>query len=470
MSVVIVWLRNDLRLQDNPALYHAAQGGAALLPVYLHSTDDMVWPLGGASRWWLHHSLKALDDSLRERGTRLHLYQGPVAQTLHELIDASGAQAVYANRRYEPELEAMDQAILQGLQEKGIPLYLYQSNLLNPPEALLNQQGHPYKVFTPYYKASLARGLDSQCLPAPDRIVATQGPSPGVELESLGLLPKQGWDAGFYEHWQPGEEGAHARLETFIDEGLKSYPDQRDLPAIDGTSRLSPHLHFGEISPRCIVARLSKLRHPAREAFIRQLVWRDFSHAVLHHFPQTSERAFNSKFDRFPWNKRHTKQLTAWQQGQTGIPIIDAGMRELWHTGTMHNRVRMLVGSFLTKNLLLHWQHGARWFWDTLVDADLAQNSMNWQWVAGCGVDAAPYFRIFNPVTQGEKFDTRGDYVRRWVPELAKLDNKWLHKPWEADRETLANAGIRLGRDYPVAIVDLKRSRQEALDAFKRIK
>jgi len=469
MNTVILWFRNDLRLHDNPALHHAVKSGAVVLPVFIHETTDRAWPPGAASRWWLHHSLQALDACLKKHGNRLHLFAGDAQEVLQGLIANTGADAVYANRRHEPANEAIDRNIQKALQGQGCPMHLYDANLLQPPEAILNQQGQPYKVFTPYYKASLARGLDNHVHPAPRNIPGYAKPLNDITLADLRLLPAIPWDAGFRQYWTPGEAGARQRLQDFIDDGLKGYPQQRDIPAIDGTSHLSPHLHFGEISPRQVVAALRQSKHSAANEFVRQLIWRDFAHAVLHHFPHTSEKPFNERFKSFPWNKRSNKQLKAWQRGQTGIPIVDAGMRELWHTGYMHNRVRMIVASLLAKNLLLHWQHGARWFWDTLVDADLAQNSMNWQWVAGCGVDAAPYFRIFNPVSQGEKFDANGDYVRRWVPELARLDNKWLHRPWEASPKVLEDAGITLGRDYPKPIVDLKLSRQQALDAYKRI-
>jgi len=467
--VVIAWFRNDLRLQDNPALWHAVHSGHAVLPVYIHEATDNGWSPGAASRWWLHHSLRALDDSLRARGNRLYLLHGEAGQGLAELIEQSGAVAVHANRRYEPANEAIDRALQAGLQARGIPLHLYDANLIHPPEAILNQQGRPYKVFTPYYKASLAAGLDGHVHTAPSSIPAGRLALDTSTLEALQLLPAIPWDRGFYAHWTPGEAGAHTRLQGFIEHAVEGYPQRRDIPSVEGTSRLSPHLHFGELGPRQIVARLRRVKHPAVNEFLRQLVWRDFAHAVLHHFPHTSDQPFNERFAAFPWHKRRNKALTAWQQGRTGIPIVDAGMRELWHTGYMHNRVRMITASFLTKNLLLHWRHGASWFWDTLVDADLAQNSMNWQWVAGSGVDAAPYFRIFNPVSQGERFDAEGGYVRRWVPELARLDNKWLHKPWEADPQVLEQADIELGRDYPRPIVDLKLSRQQALEAYRQL-
>jgi deoxyribodipyrimidine photo-lyase len=470
MTTVIVWFRNDLRLHDNPALFHAVRSGAGVLPVYIDDTTPHPWSAGAASRWWLHHSLAALDAALKQRGNRLYLFQGDPNTILADLIEDTGAQALYANRRYQPHHEAMDRRLQAALQERQCRFHIHDANLLHPPEAILNQQGRPYKVFTPYYKASLTLGVDGPVHETPASIPVAAKPRHTVTLKSLGLLPSLSWGKGLYAHWSPGEAAARQRLKTFIDTGLADYPQQRDVPSLDGTSRLSPHLHFGELSPRELVTQLRRSGHPAANEVIRQLIWRDFAHAVLHHFPRSSDHPFNESFENFPWNKRSNKQLKAWQQGQTGIPIIDAGMRELWHTGYMHNRVRMLVGSLLTKNLLLHWQHGARWFWDTLVDADLAQNSMNWQWVAGCGVDAAPYFRIFNPVTQGEKFDANGDYVRRWVPELTALDGKWLHRPWEAPDEILAKAGIRLGKEYPKPIVDLKLSRQQALDAYRRLK
>lgn len=470
MSTCIIWFRRDLRLQDNPALFHAARQADRLLAVYIDESIDDPWPAGGASRWWLHHSLRALDEALRAKGNRLHLLRGDPDTLLPELIRECAAGAVFANRRYEPYLQERDRRTQAALSDQGIPMHLYDSGLLHSPEAILNQQGEPYKVFTPYYRAALARGLDDSTHPVPRRLPPSPDGVHSLALVELDYLPRPDWAGGLAATWTPGEAGARQGLEDFLGHGLVNYSDNRDFPARDGGSRLSPHLHFGELSPRQVLGRLRSQGHPEAEAVIRQLVWRDFSHAVLHHFPHTSEQAFQEKFRHFPWRRRAKKDLSAWQRGQTGIPIVDAGMRELWHTGYMHNRVRMIVGSLLTKNLMIHWRLGAAWFWDTLVDADLAQNSMNWQWVAGSGVDAAPYFRIFNPVTQGGKFDADGAYVRRWVPELSRLDNKWLHKPWEADSTVLAAAGIALGRDYPRPLVDLKQTRQDALAAYQTIR
>ncbi|MGD8310060.1 MAG: deoxyribodipyrimidine photo-lyase, partial [Chromatiales bacterium] len=323
-------------------------------------------------------------------------------------------------------------------------------------------------VFTPFWKACLRRPPPAAPLAAPEKLP----PCPDVDslaLDALGLLPRIPWDAGLRETWRPGEAGALRRLDGFCRKGLDAYADARERPAVVGTSRLSPRLHFGELSPRQVWWRAVREDSPGGEAFLRELGWREFAHHLLHHSPETLERPMDRRFEAFPW-REDPEALRAWQSGRTGIPLVDAGMRELWHTGWMHNRVRMVVASLLTKNLRIHWLEGARWFWDTLVDADLANNTLGWQWVAGCGADAAPYFRIFNPVTQGQRYDPEGAYVRRWVPEIGRLPDRWVHRPWQAPEKVLREAGIRLGSDYPEPIVDLKESRREALAAYEQVK
>ena len=458
--------RRDLRLADNPALAAAGVAHAQVLPVYIHAPDeDGAWPAGGATRWWLHHSLAALDGCLRARQSGLHLRQGDTLEVLRQLIARTGASAVYWNRRYEPAAIARDTQLKAALREQGIAVHSHNGALWCEPWQIATQQGQPYRVFTPYW-----RNLRAQ-LPAPvpvpePSLPGWHEPADGVPLAALDLLPRLRWDSGLAEHWTPGEAGAAELLELFGDDAVNDYAHGRDLPARHGTSRLSPHLHFGEISPRQIHAQLDRLaqqadaRHrPDIEPYLRELGWREFAHHLLYHFPTTPTENFNPRFADFSWAAPDEAALTRWQQGRTGIPLVDAGMRELWHTGWMHNRVRMIVASFLTKNLRQHWHHGARWFWDTLVDADLANNTMGWQWVAGCGADAAPYFRIFNPVTQAKRFDPEGHYLRRWLPELAKAPSALLHEPWR-DADLLKRSG------YPAPMVDLGKSRQHALDAY----
>ena len=466
MSTALVLFRRDLRLADNPALAAACAAHAQVLPVYIHAPrDDGAWPAGVATRWWLHHSLAALDGQLRARQSGLHLAQGDTLEVLRTLIAQTGASAVYWNRLYEPAAIARDTLIKSALREQGIQVHSHNGALWCEPWQIATQQGQPYRVFTPYW-----RNLRAQ-LPAPQPLAhptlpGWREPPDGVPLSALGLLPRVRWDAGLAQHWTPGEVGAAELLEIFGDDAVNDYAHGRDLPARHGTSRLSPHLHFGEISPRQIHARLDGLaqqadakRRPDIEPYLRELGWREFAHHLLYHFPTTPTDSFNPRFADFSWAPTDQALLERWQQGRTGIPLVDAGMRELWHTGWMHNRVRMIVASFLTKNLRQHWHHGARWFWDTLVDADLANNTMGWQWVAGCGADAAPYFRVFNPVTQAKRFDPDGVYLRRWLPELADAPLALLHEPWR-DADLLRRSG------YPAPMVDLGQSRQLALDAY----
>lgn len=466
MSVALVWFRRDLRLADNPALASAVASGLPILPVYIHApAEEAPWAPGAASNWWLHHSLASLDADLRSRGAQLVVRRGPTAEALETLIRESGARLVVRNRLYEPEIVKRDTAIKQSLRTGGIDVRSFNANQLLEPWEIATGSGGPYRVFTPYWRNLAARIAPIAPVAAPRRIDTPALAS--LPLADLGLLPKIPWDAGLREAWTPGEAGALAALDTFLGGAVGPYATDRDRPDRDGTSRLSPHLHFGEIGPRQIVHALHQQGLGERAApFARELGWREFSTHLLHHFPHTCDAPLNPEFERFPWAEPDPAMLHGWQRGNTGIPIVDAGMRELWSTGWMHNRVRMIVASFLTKNLRYHWLHGARWFWDTLVDADLPNNTQGWQWSAGSGADAAPYFRIFNPVLQGERFDPEGAYVRRFVPELGRVPAKLIHKPWTlrpAELDACAIAGTPWARP----IVDLAASREAALAAYQ---
>ncbi len=475
-SPVIVWFRQDLRLDDNPALLAAAKSGHPVLPVYI--LDDETpgkWAMGGASRWWLHHSLASLAASLKDRGLTLILKRGAAATVLDDLLKTSSAGAVYWNRCYEPYAIKRDTAIKSSLAARAIDVQSFNASLLCEPWTVKTKSGEPFKVFTPFWRACNEVGIDDETQPAPATLKSAK-PLPSDDLANWRLTPTDpNWAAGFANDWVPGEKSAKTRLASFLEAALKAYSDGRDRPDQANTSGLSPHLHFGEIGPRQVVravraatASNSELQKHG-EKFLSEIGWREFSYHLLHQAPHLPDRNFKPEFDALPW-LNNAGALKAWRSGKTGVPIVDAGMRQLWQTGWMHNRVRMVVASFLAKHLLIDWQHGASFFWDTLVDADLASNSASWQWVAGSGADAAPYFRVFNPVLQGEKFDPNGDYVRRFVPELAKLPNKWLHKPWEAPGDVLRAAGVKLGRDYPEPLIDLQRGRDRALAAFEKIK
>lgn len=474
MSTAILWFRRDLRLDDNPALHAALKAGHRVLPVYIHAPqDDAPWVPGAASRWWLHQALSALRRSLRDAGSDLVLRQGDTLVELEWLVDAFGVEAVFWNRLYEPAAIERDTRIKRALRNRGILVESHNGALLVEPWQVATAQGDPYKVFTPFWKRARERIIDSRPLPAPDRLpgIPATGGNASISLEALALLPRIPWDAAFADHWRPGETGAQARWAAFRDETLGGYREARDFPGRDGTSRLSSHLHFGEISPRRMAADI--LASDGGDAtdgdfYLRELGWREFSHHLLYHFPHTTDAPLNARFEDFPWQDDSDARC-AWQQGRTGIPIVDAGMRQLWHAGWMHNRLRMIVASLLTKNLREHWLHGARWFWDTLLDADLANNTLGWQWVAGSGADAAPYFRIFNPVTQGERFDPEGRFVAAWVPELGSLPAKWRHRPWEAPTGDLERAGIARDSVYRRPLVDLKVTREAALGAYRSL-
>jgi len=476
---VILWFRRDLRLADNPALAAAAATGRPIIPLFILDDETPgIRPPGGASRWWLHHSLARLRDALADRGAALILRRGPAAAVVERLVAETGADTVYWNRLYEKPAIDRDSGIKNALKERGLAVESFNASLLVEPWKIATRGGTPFRVFTPFWKTLSAAYEPKRPLPAPDAIQAFDGKVDGDALSDWHLLPtRPNWAAGFDDAWTPGEDGALQRAADFRDGNLADYRRLRDAPGEDGTSRLSPHLHFGEIGPRqlwyAMAFRAAQRGESEREdggaAFLRELGWREFNQHLLFHFPDLPERNIDEAFDAFPW-RGDTAALSAWQQGRTGYPIVDAGMRELWRTGWMHNRVRMAAASFLVKHLLVDWRAGEAWFWDTLVDADPANNAGNWQWVAGCGFDAAPYFRIFNPILQGERFDPEGAYVRRWVPEIAALPDKFLHKPWEAPADVLGDAGVTLGETYPHPIVDHKAARQRALDAYAAIK
>jgi deoxyribodipyrimidine photo-lyase len=450
-KIAIHWFRQDLRLSDNPALTKAAEH-EAVLPIYILDDNAGNYVMGGASSWWLHHSLKALNVSL---GNKLSVYRGNPQTILDDILTRFDVGAVYWNRCYEPWRMQRDTLIKESLKKRAIEVHTCNGSLLWEPWNIKKDDGTPYKVFTPFYRKGCWGDAE---------------PRAHDSIDALALLPKIPWDTKLEPHWDIGEKGARKRFEAFIDEGLYFYKEGRNLPAKLYVSRLSPYLHFGEISP-------NQLWHAVRsigddkhiEHFCSELGWREFSYGQLYYNPELPRKNLQSKFDAFPWAD-NAANLCAWQRGQTGIPMVDAGMRELWQTGYMHNRVRMIVASFLVKNLRLHWHHGERWFWDTLVDADLANNSASWQWIAGCGADAAPYFRIFNPVTQGQKFDPDGEYVRQYIPEIARLPNKYLFNPWEAPVLILKEASVDLDSTYPNPVVDLKQSRELALQAFQSLK
>ncbi len=478
MSACLVWFRHDLRLQDNPALAAALARGGPVVPVYiLDEAGEADWAPGGASRWWLHHSLAALEAELRSRGSRLILARGEAGAVLRSLGQQTGAGAIHWNRRYEPAVIARDRELKAALVTAGVEAKSFNAGLLFEPHTVRNKAGRPFQVFTPYWRHCLTLPVEPPGRLRPGPLPAPATWPGSLPLDALALQPRPDWAGGLAAHWQPGEAAAGKRLRRFVEQASAGYADRRDFPALAGTSALSPHLHFGEIGPRQIWAAVQVLSGdsgvfpPSRGAqvFLTEVGWREFAHHLLFHFPQTPREPLRREFAGFPW-RSDAAQGRAWQQGRTGYPIVDAGLRQLWQTGWMHNRVRMIVASFLVKHLRLSWQEGAAWFWDTLVDADLAANTLGWQWAAGCGADAAPYFRIFNPMLQGRKFDPEGSYVRQWVPELAGLPVENLHEPWAAAPEVLAAAGVSLGENYPAPLVDHAQARVGALAALASLR
>ena len=465
----VMWFRQDLRTRDNPALAAAAARGK-VLPVYIFEEGRReARPLGTAARWWLHQSLAALRADLGE----LALFKGDPCDLLPMIIGRTGASAVYWTRCYEPHEDELTRQLQARLHPLGAAARCFSGNLLHEPGDLLAKSGGPFKVFTPFWRACLARRVAAPARrPRLDLVTTAAG---GDRLADW-RLPSAAGDraAGWEKLWRPGEKGALERLDEFLQNGLARYGERRDRPDVEGTSRLSPHLRWGEVSPRLIWLRLAREREaaspPAGVAkFQSEIGWREFAYHLLFHFPTLPSQNWRDDFDAFPW-RDDQGGLAAWQQGRTGYPMVDAGMRELWHTGWMHNRVRMIVASFLVKHLQIDWRRGEAWFWDGLLDADLANNAAGWQWVAGSGADAAPFFRIFNPVAQGRKFDPQGDYVRRWCPELARLSDARIHAPFEASAAELAEAGVVLGQTYPFPVIDHARARQAALAAYARMR
>lgn len=472
-AATIVWFRRDLRLHDHPALHAAAYRGP-VIPVYIHAPEeDGDRSPGAASRWWLHQSLLRLAGSLADMGSRLVIRHGDDSlEALRRLIHETGSTAVTWNRRYDPLGIAVDRRIKGALRGDGLHVESFPGNLLREPWEVRRKDGGHFRAFTPFWRASSSLPPPETALPQPTLQPPDHWPD-SVKPEALGLLPRIPWYRGFEACWRPGEAGAWDAVQRFLDGALNDYDRIRDIPAEPGTSRLSPHLHFGEISARQVREAVMQSPRPdgaGATSFLAELGWREFAHHLLYQYPHMPEEPLDRRFREFPWAESPDEALHAWQSGRTGIPIVDAGMRELWHTGWMHNRVRMIVGSFLTKNLRIPWQRGERWFWDTLLDADLASNSMGWQWVQGCGADAAPFFRIFNPVRQAERFDPDGHYLRRWIPELQGLPAPALHAPWLASASTLEQAGITLGKTYPHPLVDLGESRKAALAAYQSIR
>jgi deoxyribodipyrimidine photo-lyase len=412
----LIWFRQDLRLTDNPALAAAVERGNPVIPVYVWAPEEEgAWPPGAASKWWLGRSLAALSAELEKRGSRLIVRRGPTAEAIARLVAETGAEAVFWNRRYEPAAIHRDSQVQAGLRGAGLVAESFNGNLLFEPWTIANQAGRPFRVFTAFWRTCMGRAIAPPARDAPKRLCSPAMWPTSLALADLPLEPSVDWAGGLRESWQPGEAGAAHQLKRFLAESAAGYEANRDTPGLAGTSRLSPHLHCGEISPGQIWRAAG-----ASQAYLRQIVWREFAYHLLFHFPESTHTPLRAEFAGFPW-RSDPELFRAWKRGKTGYPLVDAGMRELWHTGWMHNRVRMVAASFLVKHLLIDWQEGAAWFWDTLVDADLANNTLGWQWVAGCGADAAPYFRIFNPAIQAAKFDGDGSYVRRWALDSVAL-------------------------------------------------
>ncbi|WP_370196457.1 deoxyribodipyrimidine photo-lyase [Aurantimonas sp.] len=473
---IIVWLRDDLRLDDNPALAEAADSGRPVVPlVVLDEESDGVRTLGGAHKWWLHHSLERFGKDLADKGAPLILRRGKAREHVVDIVESTGATTLLMNRRYDQASRAVDDAVEAAL-GGDVEVQRFTANILHDPDKVRTKTGGWYKVYTPFWK-NLAEREPRDPIDPPDKLAALDDQPRSDRLEDWGLLPtRPDWSGGIAAFWEVGEAAAHERFEEFCDEWLDDYPNGRDRPGDDATSRMSPHLRWGEISPyrlwhtaEAYANRRTTIPGDALKTFKKELVWRDFNYHLLHNFGPLATQNYNDRFDAFPWRSAET-ELRAWQKGLTGYPIVDAGMRQLWECGWMHNRVRMIVGSFLTKDLLIDWREGERWFWDTLVDGDIASNTAQWQWIGGSGADAQPYFRVFNPVTQSQRFDGDGDYISRFVPELADLPDKALHAPWEADAETLKKAGVELGKTYPKPIVDHGEARKRALDAYGEVK
>ena len=477
----LVWFRHDLRLADHPALSRAVERGGPVVPLFIWAPqEEGDWPPGGAHRWWLHGSLEALDADFRDKGSRLVLRAGPSLDALRDVIEATGAEAVYWNARIEPALRSRDRSIAEALREDGLDVKTFAARILHDPDAVQTTTGGPYHVFTPFlnkFRETVEVGEPVGVPRMGERLAPDPWPE-SADLDDFALLPEAqdgvDWAGAMRAHWTPGERGAHARFDAFVEDDLIDYTTCRNRMDDDGTSSLSPHLHHGELSPRQVWHRVEAwvqngAMRKAADKFLSEIAWREFSYHILWHYPSLPTEPLKSKFAGFDW-KTDDDALRRWQRGQTGYPIVDAGMRQLWALGWMHNRARLITGSFLTKDLLISWREGEAWFWDTLVGGDLANNAMNWQWVGGSGPDAQPFFRIFNPVSQAEKHDPDGDYVRHWVPEVAKLPKKYIHRPWEAPPDVLADAGVVLGETYPEPLVMHGEARDRALAAYQEVK
>lgn len=460
----IVWLRNDLRLGDHPALAAAIDRGGPLILLYILEADTARKD-GGARRVWLHHSLRALKADIEDRGGSLVLRQDNAASVIDDLIEETGAEALFWNRRYHESDRNRDAAIKDDLKERGLSVESFKGNLLVEPWEVKTKAGDPYRVFTPFWRAAKAGLNVEEPIAAPEKLDCVKGVKTDA-LDDWGLLPRRpDWGSKMLTYHTPGEAGAAQRLKDFLDGPIEDYAEGRDRPDKDLTSRLSPHLAHGEISTRQIWDACKDNEFTSRK-FLSEIGWREFSYTLLFYNPKLATKNFNDGYEAMAWD-HDAQAFEAWAQGRTGYPFVDAGMRQLWETGWMHNRVRMVVASFLIKHLMIDWRDGEDWFWDTLLEADHASNAASWQWVAGTGADAAPYFRVFNPFGQGEKFDPNGDYVRKWVPELKDLPNKYIHQPWTAPKEVLGKAGVALGQNYPEPIVDHKQARERVLEAYK---
>ena len=483
--IAVMWFRNDLRLADNPALLAAIkwakENDGAVLPVFI--LDAVISDqLGGATKWWLEKSLTALNRNIADLGDTksdraLRLFKGDAKTVLETLADDKPIKAVFWNRLYDKQSTQRDTDIKAALQDHGLTCESNKANLLFEPWEVKTGAGTDFKVYSPFWRACQKQPTPREPHSAPKNIELFKGEVNGqINITDFDLSPKPvNWADGLNERFTPGEQGAKDQLFDFIDDRLTDYADMRDRPDHRVTSELSPHLRFGEISPYQVwhtanhYADANPGKGKTASKFIAELGWREFAHHILYHATDLRTVPLQSQFKHFPWSE-DAKALRAWQKGKTGFPIVDAGMRELWHTGYMHNRVRMIVGSILVKHLLIHWQDGLAWFDDTLVDACPANNAFSWQWIGGCGADAAPYFRIFNPVLQGEKFDPKGEYVRQWVPELRDMPEQYIHKPWEASPLILKAAGVTLGKTYPEPLIGLKEGRERALEAYQDMK
>ena len=471
-NINVMWFRQDLRLADNPALTNALEDGKTLPIFILDNVNSKEHINGAASKWWLHHSLSKLNKSLKNK---LCFFIGNPIDILDEIHKQFEISNIFWSRCYEPWRIKRDKKIKKYFNDQNVNVNTFNGSLLWEPWNIAKKDGTPYKVFTPYYrKGCLNSDKPRMPLPAPNLSNLISIDNHDLKIEDLELMPKHNWYNKMISLWSPGEEGAHSKIEEFISNGLNNYKEGRNFPSNQNVSQLSPHLHFGEVSPNQVWYRAKTKEGKLGikkdlDHFLSELGWREFSFNLLYHFPFLPKENLQKKFDNFPWDNDKDK-LKKWQKGLTGYPIVDAGMQELWQTGYMHNRLRMVVGSFLVKNLLLHWHHGERWFWDCLIDADLASNSAGWQWIAGSGADAAPYFRIFNPITQGQKFDPDGKYTRKYLPVLNDMPDKFLFNPWEAPEDVLRSAGVKLGENYPLPIVEIGSSRQKALEAFATTK